>query len=135
MYAEHNFEGTATRDESWFHYSSYSDSMFAESRESVVPRNRRAIPGQQTMVRIFFTSRRLLVLIALRKGAKFHQDYFIQAISPGLYNEKMRISCQKGFSTFSVHRTIRCVMLVTRCLRNLPIEALNELHTHLILQT
>jgi hypothetical protein len=37
MYAEHDFEGIATGDESWFQYSSYSDSMFADSRESVVP--------------------------------------------------------------------------------------------------
>jgi hypothetical protein len=36
MYAEHNFEGIAIGDESWFRYFSYSDSMFAHSRESVV---------------------------------------------------------------------------------------------------
>jgi hypothetical protein len=38
MYAEHNFEGIVTGDESWFRYSSYCDSMFAHSREGVVPR-------------------------------------------------------------------------------------------------
>jgi hypothetical protein len=31
MHAEHYFEGIATGDESWFHCSSYSDSIFAES--------------------------------------------------------------------------------------------------------
>jgi hypothetical protein len=30
IYAEHYFEGIATGDESWFQYSSYSDSMFAD---------------------------------------------------------------------------------------------------------
>jgi hypothetical protein len=47
MYAEHHFEGIATSDESWFQCSSYSDSMFASSRESVVPRIRRDISGQK----------------------------------------------------------------------------------------
>jgi histone-lysine N-methyltransferase SETMAR len=103
MYAEHNFEGIAPGDESWFQYSSYSDSMFADSRESVVPRVRQGISGRKTMITIFFTSTRLLVLEALPKGAKFNQDYFIDAIFPGLYNEKTRISRKKGFPAFSVH--------------------------------
>jgi hypothetical protein len=46
MYAEHNVEGIATGDESWFQYSSSSDSMFADSRESVVSRIRPDISGQ-----------------------------------------------------------------------------------------
>jgi hypothetical protein len=103
MYAEHNFEGIATDDESWFQYSSYSDSMFAGSRESVVPRIRRDISRQKTMLTIFFTSTRLLVLETLPKGTKFNQDYFIDAIFPRLYNEKRRISRKEGFPAFSVH--------------------------------
>jgi transposase len=105
MYAEYNFEGITTGDESWFQYSSYSDSdsMFAESRANVVPRIRRDISGPKTMVTIFFTSRRLLVLEALPKGTKFNQDYFIDAIFPGLYNEKTRISHKSNFPAFSVH--------------------------------
>jgi DNA-binding MarR family transcriptional regulator len=43
MYAELDFQGIATGDEFWFQYSSYSDSMCAGSRESVVPRIRRDI--------------------------------------------------------------------------------------------
>jgi hypothetical protein len=35
--AEYAFEGIPTGDESWFQYSSYSDSMFADSREGAVP--------------------------------------------------------------------------------------------------
>jgi hypothetical protein len=46
MYAEHNFEGITTGDEFCFQSSSYSDSMFAGSRESVVPRIREDISGQ-----------------------------------------------------------------------------------------
>jgi hypothetical protein len=62
MYAEHNFEGIATVHESEFQYSSCSDSMFAGSRESIVPRIRRDLSGQKTLLAIFFTSRRLLML-------------------------------------------------------------------------
>jgi hypothetical protein len=47
IYAEPNFKGIATDDESWFQCSSYSDSMFAGSRESIVPRIRRDISGQK----------------------------------------------------------------------------------------
>jgi histone-lysine N-methyltransferase SETMAR len=103
MYAEHDFEGIATGDESWFQYTSYSGSMFADSRESVTPRIRHDISTPKTMITIFFTSRRLLVSEALPKGTKFNQDYFIQYILPGLYREKTRISRKTGFPAFSVH--------------------------------
>jgi hypothetical protein len=101
--AEHNFKGIATGDESWFQYSSYSDLMFAGSKESVVPRIWRDISGQETLLPIFFPSIRLLVLKALPKGTTFNQDYFVDAIFPGLYNEKRRISCKEGFPAFSAH--------------------------------
>jgi hypothetical protein len=103
MYVEHNFEGIASTDESWFQYSSYSDSMFASSRERVVPRIRRDIARQKTMLTIFLTSTRLLVLEARPTGTKFNQDYFIDAIFPGLYNAKKRISGKEGVLAFSVH--------------------------------
>jgi hypothetical protein len=77
--------------------------MFAGSRESVVPRIRRDISGQKNLRTIFFTSRRLLVLDALPKSAKFNQNYFINAIFPGLYNEKRGISRKEGLQAFSVH--------------------------------
>jgi hypothetical protein len=77
--------------------------MFAESRERDVPRIRRAISGQQNMVTIFFTSTRLLALEPWSKGTKLNQDYFIQAVLPGLSDEKRRISRGTGLSAFSVH--------------------------------
>jgi hypothetical protein len=40
VFAEHNFEGIATGDESWFRYSKYSDLVFAASAEDVVPRTK-----------------------------------------------------------------------------------------------
>jgi hypothetical protein len=39
-FKEHDFEGIATREESWFRYSTYSDSMFAVSPEDVGPRTK-----------------------------------------------------------------------------------------------
>jgi histone-lysine N-methyltransferase SETMAR len=103
MYAEHNFEGIATGDESWFQYSSYSDLMFAGSRESVVPRIRAKISGHKTRLTIFLISRRLPVLEARPKGTKFNQDYFIDGIFPRLCHEKRRISRKEGFPAFPVH--------------------------------
>jgi hypothetical protein len=77
--------------------------MFADSRESVVPRIRQDISVPKTMITIFFTSRRLLVLETLPKGPKFNQDYFNQCIFPRFYREKTRISRKMGFPAFSVH--------------------------------
>jgi hypothetical protein len=135
MYAEHYCEGIATGDESRFPYSSYSDSMLADSRSSAVPRIRQDISGHKTMITILFTSTPLLVLEALPKCTKFNQDYFIHAIFPGLYNEKTRISRKMASQFFQSTWTIRCLIMVTRSLRNLPRKALDELHAHLILQT
>jgi hypothetical protein len=56
IYVEHNFKGMATGDESWSQYSSYSDSIFADSGERVVPRIRQDIPGQKTLLPICFPS-------------------------------------------------------------------------------
>jgi hypothetical protein len=42
-------------------------------------------------------------LEVLPTGIKFNQDYFIDAIFPGLYNEKRRMSRKEGFPAFSVH--------------------------------
>jgi hypothetical protein len=102
--AEHNFETIASEDESSFQYASCFDLMFAESRESVVPRIRQGISGQKTMIPIFFTSPRLLVLEALPKGLKFNRDHFIQAALPGLSDGKRRISREKKLrGLFSSH--------------------------------
>jgi hypothetical protein len=87
------------------------------------------------MMTIFFTSPRLMVLQALPKGTKFNHDYFIHTIFPGLYNETTRISRKKGVRVCQSTWTIRRVIMVTRSLRNVPTEALNELDTNLILQT
>jgi hypothetical protein len=108
--------------------------MFAESIESAVPRIGQGIAGQKTIITIFFTSTRLLVLEALPKCMKFNQGCCVQAVLPGLSSEKRRISREKGLSTCQFTGIIQCVTMVTKSERNLTTEALNELHTHRILQ-
>jgi hypothetical protein len=62
LYAEHNFEGITAGDELWFLYTTSGDSMFTTSAREVVPRTKQNISGKKTVVIIFFTSTRLLVL-------------------------------------------------------------------------
>jgi hypothetical protein len=56
MYPEHCFKGIATGNESWFQYSSCSDSTFVDFRKSIVPKIRQDIYGQKTMITIVFAS-------------------------------------------------------------------------------
>jgi transposase len=77
--------------------------MFATSAREVVPRTKENISAKKTMVTIFFTSTRLLVLNVLPKGTKFNQDYFIDTALPNLCSEKRRIARRKGLPNFSVH--------------------------------
>jgi hypothetical protein len=91
MYAEPYFEEIAPADECWFQYSFYSGSMFADSRESVVPRIRQDSSGQKTVTAISFPSTRLLALKIRRKGIKFNQNYFVHVIFPGLYSVFHRV--------------------------------------------
>jgi hypothetical protein len=67
------------------------------------PDNKLCLPFAYHLLPICFPSRRLLVLKLLPNGTKFNQNYFIDAIFPGLYNEKPRISRKDGFPAFSVH--------------------------------
>jgi hypothetical protein len=80
LYAEHNFEGITTGDESWFLYTTYGDPIFATSATQVVARIIQNISAKKTMVTIFFTSTRLLVLNFLPKVTKFNQDYFVDTV-------------------------------------------------------
>jgi hypothetical protein len=103
LYAEHNFEGITTGDESWFLYTTCGDSMFATSAREVVTRTKQNISARKTMVTIFFASTRLLVLNFLPKGTKLNQDYFIDTVLPNLCSEKRQNARRKGLPSFSVH--------------------------------
>jgi hypothetical protein len=103
LYAEQNFEGITTGNESWFLSTTYGVSMSATSAREVVPRTKQNISAKKTMVTIFFTSARLLVLNFLPKGTMFNQDSFINTMLPNLYSEKRPIARRKGLPSFSVH--------------------------------
>jgi hypothetical protein len=132
LYAEHNFKGITTGDESWFLYTTYGDSMFATSAREVVSRTKQNISAKKTIITIFFTSTQLLVLNCLPKGTKFNQDYFIDTVLPNLYSEKRRIARCKGLPSFSVHMDNS---MCQRLLKNLRRDILCELLSHLIHQT
>jgi hypothetical protein len=77
--------------------------MFAASAREVVPRTKQNISAKKTMVIIFFTSTRLLLLDFLPKGTKFTQNYFIETVLTNRYSEKRGIVRRKGLPSFSVH--------------------------------
>jgi hypothetical protein len=54
--------------------------MFTPSRDLVATRTKDADWITKTMLTIFFTSRKLIVLEALPKGTTFPQHYFISDI-------------------------------------------------------
>jgi hypothetical protein len=64
---ENPLEGIAIGDESWFQYSYLSSKPFARWLTNVIPRTRKAIGMNQTMITIFFTRRKLIMLEILPK--------------------------------------------------------------------
>jgi hypothetical protein len=134
-YAEHDLKGIATEDESWFRYSSDSDSIFTDSRESVMPRIRRDISASKIMIPIFFPSGRFLVLETLPKGAKFNQDDSLSAYFHDCIEKRRESHAKRTSQLFQSTWPIRCVVMVAKFRRNLPREALNEPRAHLMLQT
>jgi hypothetical protein len=111
-YAEHNFKRIATGDESWFRYSSYSDSVFPGSRESVVPRIRRDISRQQTMLTIFFTSTRLLVLEALPKDKNSIRIISLTRYFQDCTMKRGEFHAKTASQLFQRTGIIRCVTMV-----------------------
>jgi hypothetical protein len=47
--------------------------MFARSPTDVIPRTRQAIGKKQTMIKISFTGRKVIVLDVVPNGSKFNQ--------------------------------------------------------------
>jgi hypothetical protein len=94
LYAEHSFEGIPTGDELWFLYTAYGKLVFATLAREAVPRTKENISTKKTMVRMFFTSARLLMLTFLPKGRKFNQEYFTDMVLPNRYSEKRKETFQ-----------------------------------------
>jgi hypothetical protein len=62
---DNSFEGIPRGDESWFLYEYQTNSIFAASRETVSLTYEHKIQAKKTLITVFFTSTRLLVLAAL----------------------------------------------------------------------
>jgi hypothetical protein len=108
--------------------------MFADSRESIGTRMLRAVSGQKILLPISFPSRGLLVLKSLLNGTKFNQDYFIDAIFPGLHDEKRRISRKDGFPACSAHTANSMCHNGNKISKKLAKGSIGELQTHFTLQ-
>jgi hypothetical protein len=93
------FDGFATGDESWFQHVYMSNSMFAPSRDLAATRAKDADWTKRTMLTIFFTSRRLIVLEVLPTGTTCTQHDFISRISPDLDGKKLRYRRKNGRKT------------------------------------
>jgi hypothetical protein len=77
--------------------------MFAPSRDLAAIIVKDADGTNETMLRVFFTIRRLIVLETLPKGTTFLQHYFIWDILPDLYEEKLSRPRKKLGQDFLLH--------------------------------
>jgi hypothetical protein len=100
---ENLFEGATTGHKSWSQYSYPSSEIFARSPTSVIPRTRQAVGTKQTMIAIFFTGYKLIVLDTLPKGAKFNQPNFVDYIFLDLKREHVNLHCWIPQATLWVH--------------------------------
>jgi hypothetical protein len=97
------FDGIVTGDESWFQYMYMSNSMFAPSRDLAATRTKDADRTKKTLLTVFFTSRRLIVLRVLPKETTFTQHYFISDILLDLNGEKLRYCRKNRGQEFFLH--------------------------------
>jgi hypothetical protein len=67
-----DFDGIATEDQSWLRYFYLSSGMFTQSPENVSPRTRQAIRAENTMLKLFFTAKKLIFLDVLPKDQKLN---------------------------------------------------------------
>jgi hypothetical protein len=75
-----HFDGITTGDESWLQYLYASLKRCARSPPDVVPRTRQGLGTTTTMITLFFTGRKLIVLDVLPKSRKYNQLYFVHHI-------------------------------------------------------
>jgi hypothetical protein len=74
--------------------------MFAPSADVVLPKQRAGFQVKQTMITIFFTATRLIVLNSLPQGHSFTQGYFISQIVPAFTKEKLKFQRHHSGVTF-----------------------------------
>jgi hypothetical protein len=103
---ENRSEGIATGDGSSFQHSYPSSKIFARSPTDVCPRTRQAIEKKQTIITIFFTGRKPIMLDILPKGGTFNQQYFVDYIFPILKRDNGNFRRRVPSATLGYIRTI-----------------------------
>jgi hypothetical protein len=79
---ENHFEGMARGDQPWFQNAYPSSKTFARSPTDVIPTTRQAIGTKETMITVFSSRRKLIVLNILPNGNKFKQPYLVDDVFP-----------------------------------------------------
>jgi hypothetical protein len=100
--ADAHFDNIATGDESWFKYIISFDLIFVRSRNAVIRRIGQGIGGKKTMLTLFFTLRRIIVLDILSKGMKYNQYYFLNEIYPPIDNDSFDMLA-RNWANFMFH--------------------------------
>jgi hypothetical protein len=134
---EKRFEGIATGDKPWFQYSrSYpSSKMFARLPTDVILRTQQAIGTNQTLITLFFTGRKLIVLDLLPKGGKFNQLYFVDYIFPDLKWETGIFIVGSHRRIFGDIWAIQFTTMTQKWYQNSRSLMFHDYHTHPIRQT
>jgi hypothetical protein len=128
-------DGIATGDESWFRYVYMSNSMIAPSSDLAATRTKDADRTTKTMLTVFFTTRRLIVLEPLPKGTTCTQHDFISDILPDLDGEKLRYRRKTQDKNCSCTWTIQNVEGQRRSRESFKRNTSPEHRTHHIRQT
>jgi hypothetical protein len=77
--------------------------MFAGSPVDGIPRMRQAGGANKTMITLFFTPRKVIVLDVLTKGHKYNQQSFVDYIFPDLEKANLSFHPRMPESTSWVH--------------------------------
>jgi hypothetical protein len=97
------FKEIGTRDESWFRYSYPSSKMFAQSPAEVIQRKQQVIGAKETMITLFLTTRKPIVLDVRPKGHNYNQQYFVDYSFPELKKANLSFHRRMPESIVWVH--------------------------------
>jgi predicted 2-oxoglutarate/Fe(II)-dependent dioxygenase YbiX len=77
--------------------------MFAPSADMVLPRLIAGFQMKKTMITIFFTAKRRIILNNMLQGQSLTQDYFFSGTALAFTKEKLRFRRHHPGVTFSMH--------------------------------
>jgi hypothetical protein len=95
-----DFAGIVMVEESWFQHTTASSKIFTRSAADVIPRTRHEVGAKETMITLFFTAKKLIVLDVLPRGSMLNQLHFANCIFPDLITANLIFRRQKTRSTF-----------------------------------